>query len=537
MLARNLYPIDNISYECYKNDDNCVCKGLIDKVKDDKDLSIGFDPDEVIKNREELKINLIYFDENLTNSNISYNYYKKFKVNVVGVFYASDEIEIFKQYLSTMKYEEKTPPFLVVVTPQNFEEIYNISTFYNFIKEIILIDESNQIKYNNYLKTHSTLLKKIALNYNDLIYYLKGIGDMTSNWNYYIRKLFKNRIFTYDEIKMDRQINICSVITAYEYDKLYYMIHKALAHFFTNSNSTKNPRLEYYPKFEEYNLQKINEFLNEYEDEEKEELEKLKKYEELEILIHNLKIIRNDFQKLKNSQNFTEDAIRFYTKQDSYYNIINSAMRTFDNHPIKLAYFLGPFLFGLNKYVLDHPEKGLRNNITLYRYININPLDKYIYTLAVGHIICFPALTSTTILRDNFEPTNDKRIRVEMIIQYYHSDGNISPGLFIKNLSDYKEEEELLLFPFTFLRLNNVIQSEPNRCILEMEIINRKSCIEYELNEGKIFNIEDLEKHRNKPLFIEEGINYFPNTNQTNQPVNQNNNNGFWYNYIGRWFY
>ena len=266
-------------------------------------------------------------------------------------------------------------------------------------------------------------------------------------------------------------------------------------------------------------------------------MEKLKKYEELEILIHNLKIIRNDFQKLKNSQNFTEDAIRFYTKQDSYYNIINSAMRTFDNHPIKLAYFLGPFLFGLNKYVLDHPEKGLRNNITLYRYININPLDKYIYTLAVGHIICFPALTSTTILRDNFEPTNDKRIRVEMIIQYYHSDGNISPGLFIKNLSDYKEEEELLLFPFTFLRLNNVIQSEPNRCILEMEIINRKSCIEYELNEGKIFNIEDLEKHRNKPLFIEEGINYFPNTNQTNQPVNQNNNNGFWYNYIGRWFY
>ena len=139
-----------------------------------------------------------------------------------------------------------------------------------------------------------------------------------------------------------------------------------------------------------------------------------------------------------------------------------------------------------------------------------------------------------------------------MIIQYYHSDGNISPGLFIKDFSDYKEEEELLLFPFTFFRVNNVIQYESNRCILEMEIINRKSCIEYELKEGQIFNLEDLENHRNKPLFIEEGIKYFPNNNQinqinqvnqfnqvnqVNQPVNQKNNNGIWYNLFGRWFY
>ena len=69
-------------------------------------------------------------------------------------------------------------------------------------------------------------------------------------------------------------------------------------------------------------------------------------------------------------------------------------MRTFNNHPIKLAYFIGPFLLGLNKYILDHPEKGLKNKTTLYRNININPLDKHIYTLAVGQIICFPAFIS-----------------------------------------------------------------------------------------------------------------------------------------------
>ena len=253
------------------------------------------------------------------------------------------------------------------------------------------------------------------------------------------------------------------------------------------------------------------------------------------MLSYNINKIKKDFKTLTNSKNFIEDALRLYIEQNSYCYIINSAMRTFDNHPIKLAYFIGPFLFGLNKYILDHPEKGLKNNTTLYRNININPLDKHIYTLAVGHIICFPAFTSTSILRNNFEPTNDKTIRIEMIIQYYHSEGNISPGLYIKDFSSYKEEEELLLFPFTFFKLNNVIETEPNRCTLEMEIINRKNYIEYELKEDKIFNLEDLENNSKRPLFIEEGINYLQNTNQINPPVQQRG--GIFYNVFRRWFY
>ena len=188
-----------LDYICTKSD-WFEAKALIDNVKEEKDLSIGFDPDQFRKNRVELKINLIYFDENITNYNYVYNYYKKFKVNVVGIFYASDEIEIFKQYLLTMQKENKVPPFLVVVTPKNFEEIYNISLYYNFIKEIILIDESNNQYYNNYLRTHNRLLRYIAKNYNDLVGYLKSIGDMTSNYNKFLRFFNRTRIFTFDEI-------------------------------------------------------------------------------------------------------------------------------------------------------------------------------------------------------------------------------------------------------------------------------------------------------------------------------------------------
>ena len=73
---------------------NIQLEACIDNIKDEKDLLIGFDPDVVLKNREELKINLIYFDDKITKSNDIYDYYKMFKVNVVGGFYASDEIYI-----------------------------------------------------------------------------------------------------------------------------------------------------------------------------------------------------------------------------------------------------------------------------------------------------------------------------------------------------------------------------------------------------------------------------------------------------------
>ena len=122
-----------------------------------------------------------------------------------------------------------------------------------------------------------------------------------------------------------------------------------------------------------------------------------------------------------------------------------------------------------------------------------------------------------------------------MIIQYYHSEGNISPGVYIKDFSSYKQEEELLLLPFTFFRLNNVIENEYNRSTLEMEIINTKNYIEYELKEDKIFNLEDLENNSKRPLFIKEGKNYFQNTNQINPPVQQRG--GIFYNLFGRWFF
>lgn len=73
--------------------------GFIDNLKEKSETSIakniGFDMN-LIK-RDELKINLIHFDLNMTNGE-NYGYFNKFKVDVVGGFYAMDDVNILKKF-------------------------------------------------------------------------------------------------------------------------------------------------------------------------------------------------------------------------------------------------------------------------------------------------------------------------------------------------------------------------------------------------------------------------------------------------------
>jgi hypothetical protein len=55
--------------------------GFIDNIKNKIDLNLGFDMS-LIK-RDELNVNLIHFDKNMTNSE-NYDFSNSFKIDVVG---------------------------------------------------------------------------------------------------------------------------------------------------------------------------------------------------------------------------------------------------------------------------------------------------------------------------------------------------------------------------------------------------------------------------------------------------------------------
>ena len=196
-------------------------------------------------------------------------------------------------------------------------------------------------------------------------------------------------------------------------------------------------------------------------------------------------------------------------------------MRNFEKGLISLAYYMGPFLYGLNKYVYENPDKfAFKEDMTLYRNIQCSILDFYLYAINLKHIICFPSITSTSDKKKKFKPTKlakkvnkndgipeEALIKISMIFFYKHEKGNISPGIIIKDnkdkdgkyLSHYKGENEVILFPFTFVRILKIKEIEKEKEYeIYFDIINRKSYIEYTLRDHveqrKLFSKLDKKK-------------------------------------------
>ena len=114
--------------------------------------------------------------------------------------------------------------------------------------------------------------------------------------------------------------------------------------------------------------------------------------------------------------------------------------------------------------------------------------------MAKGDIICFPSFTSTSI-NQNFEPTfkalevnniDNKNENFKLIfnMEYIYEPGNISPGINIKNFSQFKNEEEILLFPFTFIDVQKFYKVGKDY-ILKCRILNKKNILEFDLKKGK----------------------------------------------------
>ena len=461
-----------IKKECY-----------IDNLIDEEDKTIGFDLS--LLKRNELNVNLIHFDLNIR-SKENFKYYNHFKVDVVGGFIAIDNLSILKIYLEAIK--SKKIPFIVISSGSSGKDVIPICKKFSFVKEVIIFC-GNYEHNEHYLKEYPGYVKKVTTSIDDLYKYIKTHGSDKSELSKAISDHF---VFSEEQIKMDRQLEQCPVISAYEYDNCYFLIHRAYAHFFGDIKDRRS-----LPTFDDSNFQKIKEFIN--------------NYNRISIKEEEKKKLIKKFESLKGRSNFVESAIRLYTGESTFCYIFNRTMRNFEKGLISLAYYMGPLLYGLNKYVYENPDKfAFRENMVLFRNIQCSILDFYLYAINIHHIICFPSITSTSTEPNKFDPTKlakkinnnngipeEAFIKITMIFNYYHDKGNISPGIIVKNykgkdgeyLSKHKNENEVILFPFTFARISEINKLEDNYYQINLDIINRKSYIEYTLRD----NVEQRE--------------------------------------------
>ena len=445
--------------------------GYIDKLIQEKEKDIGFDLD-LIK-RDKLNVNLIYFDLNMTNKE-NYDYYIKFKIDVVGGFHAIDDLDILIDYFESIK--SKNISFIIISSGTSGKDVIEICQKYSFVKEVIIF--CRNYSYNeHYIKDYPNFVKKVLTSIESVYEYIKTFSNDIKNEE--SEKDEKKYIFSEDEISMDRRINQCPVISAKEYDDCYFLIHKAYSFFFKKG-------LEFFDSYPEITFKK-------------DYFEKMKK-----IGFMKDSAIYNKIKELigiTNNNIFVEESIRLYTSQSIFVYLLNKNLRNFEKGLISLAYYMGPLLYGLNKYIRWNPSFAMSKSMTLYRIIKCSKLDFYQYKLNLGHIICFPSMTSTSYEPIEFEPTNlaqkinsnnkinEDMLNVKMIFNYNYKEGNISPGIIIGNnkghdlkpLSEF-DEKEVILFPFTFAKINKIYSSEEgeiNFQVIEMEIIARNSYIEY----------------------------------------------------------
>ena len=236
--------------------------------------------------------------------------------------------------------------------------------------------------------------------------------------------------------------------------------------------------------FKKDNLNKILEYLNQINFED----EKVRN-----VLINKFINLVN----LEENNLFIEKSIREYTSESIFCYLFNRIMRNFEKGLISFAYFMGPFLYGLNKYVKDNPTFAISKNMKLYRIIKCSILDFYQYKLNNGHIICLTSLTSTSSSQIKFQPSElsqktnknlDEMVGIKMIFKYVHKHGNISQGIIMEDkklrdgtyISSHPKEKEVILFPFTFAKITDIKSETKNGFkiyVINLDIINRTSYI------------------------------------------------------------
>ena len=267
---------------------------------------------------------------------------------------------------------------------------------------------------------------------------------------------------------MSNQIPTTPIITFYEYKYCYFAIHRMLSKFFKRDWS--KPGLT---------INDVNAAIL---------------FLKRANFDYNMKNkIAEIIQNLYYSKNFTLDCIKYYTKENLCY-IFNKTLRDIGKNFDGMSHFIGPFNYALYKFLRDYPSKGIYCNKILYRDLNMSLFDLMSYYLSVNDVICFPSFTSTTTLKNlNFQATKNAKIinntskndfPVKMIFYYRYRNGDISPGVSIRNESYISTEEEVILFPFTFVRINKIEMTAQRKVIIHLDIINRNKIIEFEFQKG-----------------------------------------------------
>ena len=421
------------------------------------DVENSNDISQNIKEKKEIQkysLNIIYYDENLLNKENSDNC-SFLNLNMNGTFYGCHYFELFKIVCEKIKKNKKE--FILITSGSCAEKIFNYCSNINEIRDY-LIYCYNEGKYKPLMKLYPKL---------------KGI--------YSKFQILKNELYNIEPIKINN-ISSSNLIFFEDYNQIYIKLHYEFIQKYGLYKKLKSINYDEddfidlvekeQPHFLELAKQLFpdsNEIINFFKN-------NIDLSKEKDCTDENLnKIFRNDDIICEDN---ISTYIHNYTKESFYYKYLNKFLRmgNFDAFR-KLSNHLAKFIFKLYEY----RNKNISNQSTsnLYRKMYLDPKDIKLYKDSIGKVICYPAFTSTSLIRGKFIPkkyNNDHEL-VLLEIEQNNSKSVVS----ISKDSAHKKEEEYLFLPFSLFKIKNVELREGNKDnphIIYLKAINSDKPIE-----------------------------------------------------------
>lgn len=167
--------------------------------------------------------------------------------------------------------------------------------------------------------------------------------------------------------------------------------------------------------------------------------------ENAEYFARQIRLRRDDPQ-----EDIAKYCVNLYTKDSFLYPLINATLRKNDMSKVDT---LGPFCWLMESYI-STPVRGYRGEKTVFRGMNLNTEDLEKYKGCIGEVHTWSSFSSTTRSRNVAE--NFGEINVLFVINFDRGTFQFYPGRNIADVSDFEEEEEVLLQPGADFRIEAV---------------------------------------------------------------------------------
>ena len=387
-----------------------------------------------------LKINVIYFEEIISDEN--YHFFLLLKRRCNGIFIAINSYFIFEQIIFKLNLDSF---FFILICSGSIAQKYlkNNDSIMKKFKNIIIFCFRKDY-YLSIFQEKNIYVENSIENVFKQLYVL----SFEYKWNGNFFHPFTFNFFLGTPINFYLDLNLK--------DKYKPSKFITLQDFLDNEKIYLNEILKYYPI--DYNnkpnlsIESKNNLIK--------CLQSNDKVERTEFLIKKIEKIYS-----QSKEEMPKNIIITYTSETGIVYLVNKYLREceMENYQ-QISGYVSSLIYSMEYLLNKNIIYGVYRNVTLYRGIMLKISDLCLYSFSINKIVCFPSFTSTSIRKNeiNAFPTDmakkinelDNQYCVIMKIDYVYQEGNYSPAFDISRINP--KEAEFLFPPFSFFKIKKV---------------------------------------------------------------------------------